>query len=341
MMQSPTATRINPATTLNRLDQLNQSLGCYTEPSISKEWNSLQKNTARIQYPQGFYTAHELATNVDTVQCPKHSAAQVRYQQRLDPIHVNAVALMPAQADASHSPLRLGQSPQTSQDAEKLLLHATNDPQQAGIFQFVSRTAHNTPDQSREKSMLDLLQARFNQAHKSSVPFMIDDQLVIGRIEYQASVTPDIKSAILHGVRVDTGAQVRVPITQVGLKFDGVLAQPDIEQASHLYDAHMALTNPFQGATSPASPVVLSYGGVGRSAVLLVHQAMKERIHQQPILTESTLKTELENMVMKGRQDRGPLFIPNEQQLHALFESLRNQMVGVLEKRFPNTLIMA
>ena len=80
-----------------------------------------------------------------------------------------------------------------------------------------------------------------------------------------------------------------------------------------------------QSAVLPqVDPMVISYGGVGRTSVLITYREVLRR--ENEVHDKQSLDKVLTEIIVQGRQDRGPLFIHSEAQFSELREALVNAL---------------
>ncbi len=301
--------------------------------------------------PPGDLGADVVPPNATGLRC-RDNAHVLKVQGR--PIHAHRIAsLQTPAATARTQPLSTyaaGQSP----DAKRLddfLLQGIASRQ--GIFQFVSRRAHHTPERSAETPIIALLQQRRREQPAALLGdrYRIDDLVSIE--EKDAQLSSDHVHFMLHVTDTKSGQQpapvIRIPITQAGLQFtDRVLDAAHIARANALMDAHIdqsmnaanvdataAATDATSAANASAQPgidrMVLSRVGIGRNATLITYRTLLARITQPDYpepLTEATLDDALFDVIYAGRGDRDARYIPSLPQLTALREALLLRIVA-------------
>jgi hypothetical protein len=233
----------------------------------------------------------------------------------------------------------VGKSPATVDDYHASLLNAIDSKQ--GLFQFVPRrkawtvsgqpagnnAAEGTP------SVLGRLLHEFDQREEAGQQLTIGKYTITAVTRHGSSKTPanpKDKPNFFQRYQLDVQwigddrleCKASVPITQAGLRFTGkVLQKAELEMAQRIFDQHMAQVkeNPEPGIYSPA--------GIGRSATLMVHHEISQRINDGLIRDAKDLDDQIEQVIDKGREDRSPHFIHSSAQfvvlrdtLHALFK---------------------
>ena len=228
----------------------------------------------------------------------------------------------------------VGKSPVTIDDYHAVLLNAIESGQ--GLFQFVPRqkswtvndeatganAADNTP------SVLGKLRHDFTQARQSGQPLTIGKYTVTDVMEHESSPIPQDpteKPNFYQRYQLDVQwrddegkiCETSVPISQVGLRFTGqVLRQEELEQAQEVFSDHIAQIR------APHDPNIFSPGGIGRSATLMVHHEISQRIHDGLIVDKEALDAQIDQVINQGRRDRNPDFVHSPAQLDVLSETL-------------------
>ncbi len=237
-------------------------------------------------------------------------------EQAPRPIHAHKIAQQ-LRSDATYA---AGQSPPAG-SVDDFIVQGLVSGQ--GIFQFVSRSAHYTTADSLETQVIGQLKKQLLR-HPA--------RLIGGR--YQVISFKDISrgagntgsDTLRHElVAQDTWSPaqpvIRVPITQVGLKFtDHLLRAPQITRASALLDAHNALL------TQPVDPLnadkmILSFAGIGRNATLITYRVLRDAI-KLGLVTQDSLDVAIEAEISGNRIRRGPGYVHTEDQRTELRDAL-------------------
>lgn len=241
----------------------------------------------------------------------------------------------------------VGKSPANVDDYQAFLQHAIESKQ--GLFQFLPRrlpwqvqaglegsvAPHGKPSVLGRLLHDVALHAQANQ------PLCIDKYTVtnVRPIDTDLTLAPaqaaEKNPNFCHQYQVDVqwtaedgqACQASVPITQVGLRFTGnVLQEAELEMAQAVFTRHLA------NIKDTVEPGICSPSGMGRSGTLMVHHEISQRIQAGLILDAPALDQQIEEVINKGREERGPYFVHSAAQLdvlrtalHKLFKSTQAQ----------------
>jgi hypothetical protein len=285
------------------------------------------RNRAQVLLQPATFPPHEVPINASGLPCRENAHVVMVHtgtpDQAPHPIHAHQVR----QQLRSDETYAAGQSPPAGSVDDFIVQGLTSGQ---GIFQFVSRSTHYNPDDSQEIPVIGHLKKQLLR-HPA--------RLIGGR--YRVISFRDISSSGAGSTGSDTlrhelvaqdtwsPAQpvIRVPITQVGLKFtDHLLRAPQIARASALLDAHNALL------TQPVDPLnadkmILSFAGIGRNATLITYRVLSAAIARGE-LTEESLDAALEAEITSNRVRRGPDYLHTQAQLAQLRAALLERIAA-------------
>ncbi|MBC7501621.1 MAG: hypothetical protein H7315_14165, partial [Herminiimonas sp.] len=196
-----------------------------------------------------------------------------------------------------------------------------------GLYEFVSRMAHQEPARSKSKPVIDQLMQQWQASRAAGVPLVLGGKYQVTSVERQ--IPPDVGSAPvmndhLH-VHLDVtdrthGRRHTIVLTQAGLKFTGQLLRPEqILRASMILDQHQELN--YHAAEGQAGPMILSGAGNGRNATLVAFREIQSRIEDGSIVDQNQVGPALQTVVTNARQVCAA-FIQMPAQLDALHEAL-------------------
>ena len=274
----------------------------------------------------------EVGNNVDGVDCPLATAlrvpAEVAGQATSVFFHANEVTFaqrplveFALDTDGARS-ASLGQSPLEFRLTERFLLHGLDSGK--GLFQFVSTSAHRNTIRTVGNAMYAQLKREFDAAAGSPAGLVLGGRFRVTGLTEISGDTPDFRRIRLQVADVaDPGRASTMLLTQAGLKFqNNVLLADQIVRAGELMDSHVATA-----AADPASglqdPLAVSFAGIGRSAVLVAYREAVRRL--KGVGSEEGVDALLEQIVVDGRRDRGPMFIQSSHQLEQLREAVLKQ----------------
>ena len=134
---------------------------------------------------------------------------------------------------------------------------------------------------------------------------------------------------------LESGKECIVPVTQVGLRFDGrALQKKEILRANHALESHKQLVGELrqseadQGSSADANvavrhgPLIVSHAGIGRNAVLITFNDIRTRILEDRSVDRNDLDQILLEVIAAGRQARGPRFFHTKEQLKVVRQTL-------------------
>ncbi|WP_326942056.1 hypothetical protein [Actimicrobium sp. GrIS 1.19] len=291
---------------------------------VLKQWVKLCKETPLSTVRNDIPGAEANATGIGCVTAypivVQHGPPDNRDVRRL---HANAIEMETGRTYAA------GQSPMDFPKSKNFLQQGIETRQ--GVVQFVSRTAHRTWA-SKEYPILDQLKDKFGRN-----PWGVDMELG-ERYEIRDVVAVDGAAAAAdrsdhRHVELtvhdrETKETFTVPVTQIALAFNGgkMLKEDAILRANHIVDAHRALARDSDGSSQQTDPLMVSQGGIGRNAALIVYREICRQLADGAIQTEADLDGALEAAVLRGREQRGPNFIHTIEQ----FDALRTTLLGEL-----------
>lgn len=193
-----------------------------------------------------------------------------------------------------------------------------------GLFQFVSPKAHKRPAESREHPIVGQLREQMSKNPQ--------EKLILGGRYRVESFKPAAVSGMdddhahweLEVTDLTDDQRKKVPVTQAGLTFTGrLLDREGIKRADALLAVHENMIADSTRASAVQSlPTIISYAGSGRNATLITYRQIAELIDAKQIKNESALEKVLVDMIAKGRQERGNLFVHSEAQIESLREAL-------------------
>ncbi len=213
-----------------------------------------------------------------------------------------------------------------------------------GIFQFVSplaharsvadaQTLHRLPP-SQETPLIDQLLQTMELARGASPPDTPPGCLIAGRFKISVVMqehTKDSRSLVIDAEDIQNQSVRRIRLSQIALPFaDRVLSPASIVRAKAYLDEHLlAVRQSFDQPLNKLDyPVIASYAGHGRNAVLITYNELCERIRDGQV-TRSTLDEALRQAIEKGRQVRSPHYVHSPQQESAL----KNALLQCLEEQ--------
>lgn len=245
------------------------------------------------------------------------------------PIHAHLTQSLPTVAGVPAAKYAAGQSPTNATYDDFVvqgLLSGT------GIFQFVSLQAHQEVESSQETPIIHLLR---NDVAKSG-----DEPLIFGgRFAYKSLIKVegggqqgsrrDVLRYALEVVDLHANTSppttITVPITQVGLKFDKRVLEPnEIRRANTLFEEHCNTSVPLSivsGSEASAAHLILSREGFGRNATLITYRKINALIFNG-LVFEATLDSTLQQHIVADRIRCGPQFITSMAQLAELRTAL-------------------
>lgn len=320
---------------------------------LQARWNSLKTNT-EIRETSGHYI--DLRETLDDKGSqPLRGVRDTLIAAFTDPvkritkyINANRITVQREAASLSNATVDktyvVGKSPVAIDDYHAVLLNAIESRQ--GLFQFVPRqkswqvndqaagvnNANDTP------SVLGKLLHDFTQASQSGHQLTIGKYTVTNVMEHESSPVPQDpaeKPNFYQRYQLDVQwrddegklCEASVPISQVGLRFTGmVLRQEELKQAQEVFSDHIAQIR------VPHEPNIFSPGGIGRSATLMVHHEISQRIHDGLIVDKDTLDEQIDQVIDQGRRDRSPHFVHSPAQL----DELRETLLELLKSKRPS-----
>lgn len=296
-------------------------------PSIGGESprDSWHAESAETEKQSGRFLKPGLAEdNGSNIPCVAHSAVSVEIQGKQHYIHANRIHTEngnPVMGETTRRGVYVaGQSPRKGEALKRLLTHAIDSKQ--GVFQIIRPDDHRaTMAGKSSKSML----AKLSHIRKGEI---LGERYKVESLEREYE--DDVHACYLLTVRsvTEPNALITVPLTQLGLKFDDkLLRTSEIENAHCYLEKHVTLNSTLNEPAS-SEPVVISQAGVGRSATVIVYNALIKKIECGDIRSENALDRALEEQIATGRQDRGPQFIHSGAQREELRAALRSRILS-------------
>jgi hypothetical protein len=278
----------------------------------------------------------EIGNHVAGVICPQRTAVQVKNMSGTIPgdatIHANRIPFpQPRVSHTEKQPANgsvriaiAGQSPQQLGLCEKFLVQGLDSGQ--GLFQFVSRKAHRTPEQSVQKTILGQLREQWERRSENAGPLVLAGRYEVTELRELSADKHQCRYALTAVDVLDRTKTRTMVLTQAGLRFtDKLLRSAQIKEADDLMNAHLAQCGPASSdaASGQQEPMVISHAGIGRNATLITYREVLRRFDATP--TDQALDIALEAVTRQGRESRGPRFIHSEAQLDELKKALKEE----------------
>ena len=266
-------------------------------------------------------------SNVPGVTCPKRTvmSAIMKNGTKNEEVefHANRIRFMrePLKIVANEHKKRdlafVGQSPQRFDLCERFLVNGLDHRQ--GIFQFASENFCKSSKNNPEHTLISQLEQQYKAASDSGQPLVLGGRYQVTGLEIGNDNVADKTGATLTATKLDTGEEVTIQITQANLRFnDNLFRCAEIERADALMSGHVAIED---GSKSQFDPVVVSYAGIGRSAVLVSYRQALSRFNE--LKSEAEIGTLVDEIVAEGRRARGPHFVHSARQLDELKQAVQ------------------
>lgn len=234
-----------------------------------------------------------------------------------------------------------GQAPE--KNCENQLIYALDSGE--GIFQFISPRSHRTGVSGHGPSIIKMLNELCDESRAKSprVNLRLAKRYEITSFELLAGGHEEHDFAQYHLTARDivTGEVRTVPLTQVGLRFDGqVLQNTEIRRANTLLEEHKVSSAELRGpqvidtrpvksrwhAVSRKGPMIVSHVGVGRNAALVIFNNIRDRIAEGGHVNKKNLDEVLYKLIWNGRYARGELFLHSKEQLRVVRQMLLDEI---------------
>ncbi len=330
---------ITPCTSPSTLTAAQPGLPSVARQNSQNLWQRLWQRLGATTYAcerEPLANEGEIGNHVAGVICPQRTAVRVKHMTgtRLGDacIHANRIPFQQprvsnAEMQSVKGPVRIAiaaQSPQQLGLCEKFLVQGLDSGQ--GLFQFVSRKAHRTPDQSVQKTILAQLRGQWEGRSENAGPLVLAGRYEVTVLKELSADEHQCRYA-LTAVDVLDRTKIRtVVLTQAGLRFtDKLLRSAQIKEADVLMNAHLAQCGPAStdAASNQPEPMVISHAGIGRNATLIAYREVLTRFDATP--TDHALDIALEDVIRQGRESRGPRFVHSEAQLDELKKALKEE----------------
>lgn len=224
-----------------------------------------------------------------------------------------------------------GQSP--ADDCANQLIHALDTGE--GIFQFVSPRSHRTGQSKYGQSIIQLLND-MRDASSGRHPHIGGRYEIIDVEKSRGSYdNDDFAEHCIVARDLETSRVSRIPVTQVGLRFDGqILQSKEIVRANVLLESHKERAAEWRGTSAdpvasnqiagaiPSGPLIISHAGIGRNAALITFNEIRRRIVDEKTVDQNNLDQVLLDVICAGRMARGPRFLHSKEQLKVVRQML-------------------
>lgn len=335
----PTGIPPNDSTPLNR------PRGTPLANAVAGLWDVLRKATlARSNGRERAtrFSKSEVPTNTTGITCLNNSHVVRTQVDQINtdskPIHAHGIspcAVVPETTTKTAAALNpqyaAGQSPPKGSYQDFLHIGLSSGQ---GIFQFVSPKRHRQQAKRGDGSIIDLI-----KNHPAGTPLVVGGRYEVVNFRQVAGkgdsginddfVRYELEAVDLHDLPPQK--RVKVPLTQVGLRFDGaVLEAREIIRASELLDHHQGAAldaNPEMDSVAPAERLILSKAGYGRNATLITYRHICDSISDGTVKDAATLIDALREEIDTGRQKRDPNYVHSLKQLDELHIALQQKIV--------------
>lgn len=172
----------------------------------------------------------------------------------------------------------------------------------SGIYEFVSRLAHHSPEKSLSTPIIRRL---LDSPEYCTGKIRLDHRYEIDSIDQSGAQEDRDHLRVQLTVRDrHTDAQIRIPLTQVGLKFsDRIMRSAAIERADALLDQHLAQCADF--AHSGKLPILVTTTGNGRNLLLQAYRDIRQGIRDDAVRDGAELDATLARLKEISQQLRG------------------------------------
>ena len=324
---------ISLSTTPSTLAAPQPGLQSAVQQNSQNLWRRLGETTYACER-EPIVNEREIGNHAAGVICPQRTAIRVRNMMGTSlgdaTIHANRIPL-PRLSNPQEQPVNrpvkiaiAAQSPQQLVLCERFLVQGLDSGQ--GLFQFVSRKAHRTPDQSVQKTILGQLRDQWEGRSENAGPLVLAGRYEVTALKKLSADEHQCCYALTAVDVLDRTKTKTVVLTQAGLRFtDKTLRSAQIKQADDLMNAHLAQCDPAStdAACDQPEPMVISHAGIGRNATLIVYREVLTRFDATP--TDHALDIALEDVIRRGRENRGPRFVHSQAQFDELKKALKEE----------------
>ncbi len=171
-----------------------------------------------------------------------------------------------------------------------------------GLYEFVSRLAHHSPEKS---SSTPIIKTLLDSPEYRAGKIRLDHRYEIDSIDQSDAQEDRDQLRVQLTVRDrQTDAQRRIPLTQVGLKFSGRIMRSDaIQHADVLLDQHLAQCA--DSAYSGQLPIMVTTTGNGRNLLLRAYREIRQGIRDDVVRDVADLDATLARLAETSQQLRG------------------------------------
>ncbi|HEU4621919.1 MAG TPA: hypothetical protein VFS42_06820, partial [Burkholderiaceae bacterium] len=118
-------------------------------------------------------------------------------------------------------------------------------------------------------------------------------------------------------------------ITQLGMNMtNGVMDAQAVQRANAVMNDHKAVLQTLNREVT-TGPTIVSFGGVGRTSVLITYSDVMRQIQSGEVNDSAALDAALERVIMAGRLSRGRHFIHSQAQ----FDIVRQTLLTELQRK--------
>lgn len=284
----------------------------YLLSGYRSSWDGLNTATKSLAL-QAYVPSSQVHSNLRGVPCPLATCLKTVVNGQEKPLHANTVSYT---TDAKNQSI-VGQSPKGKDYITRTLSACLQNPEtNRDIFEFVKpRNAINEILEGFNKAPLAIqLIRQLEHAKNNNAPCRLGEMELIN---IQQLPSDDLRLYQRYKIDlIDGQGQKRViNITQASFSFYRSLSAEQITQAQ-------ALLNRYHGNAQADKVMLLSEGGIGRSAMLSVYNHIENRISEGDFESENALKLAIDEAILQGRKDRGENFISNQKQYDELVKAL-------------------
>lgn len=299
------------------------------DQQVDELWRQLEAE--RPYQQQSYLNNNQVKSNRSGIACIDHAVITVKAgmpHMPAVPLHANEIQHIHPPAEITALPANhryiAAQSPEA--DCTHFLIQGLDSQQ--GIYQFVSCKAHATGRDSGGPTITTMMCDRW--AAKQTATMMLGERYEVTdlrKLDGMDGGADHIRHELVAIDRHSPEREVRTMLlTQAGLQFSGRVLQPaEIVRADALLGSHRswcAEKNHAEGDNEARSnPMIASYAGIGRNAVLISYSDMCLRIESGSVNKEN-LDATLKSVIQAGRIARGPRFLHSRDQLAALRKTL-------------------
>ncbi len=328
-----------PPASPNTIPQQSCSQYCASSKNdwrLNRLWKQIEANT-----DTDLLTEFRVDANSSGYRCIRNKFQIFVKQARGKPAPIHAhqwVSPRMGKNEAAHA-FSAAQSPPAN-GVENQLIHALDSGE--GIFQFVSPRSHRTGRSSHEKSIINIVKD-WREANPGA-GLTINGRYEITHLELLEGNHKGENFAryCITARDLKTNTERQVPLTQVGLKFDGqVLQESEIHRADALLEDHKRQVAVMRNAVAAGAvsnqdnsslrcgPLIVSHVGIGRNAALITFNDIRRRIDDEGTVNKKNLDKALLDVISAGRAARGPGFLHSKEQLKVV----RQMSLELIEAR--------